>query len=292
MYKKAVEVTMKNEGITCFLGKALWATCFLGFMSLTVCAHAVTISGYALGSFNTIVNERGNVLVNSGGSETYEFANNDGSGVAEVFWGTATGRSDGLQNSFVFNGNASDTYSSGSYGSTTLGELFSIGSFDYHNAQTNRDNISAVNFRVDMTIDGFMQMSTGVMGSTYLEFTMSIDNTNDSSNPLASADSVWVSAVNVGMTVPGGSSVLMPYDFTTGMDMMIGGEYYNFMLMGFSTDGGSTFESQAIVLENTTINSEIFAIITPLTTVPVPAAVWLMASGLMGLLGLGYRRKK
>ena len=283
---------MKNEGITCFLGKSLWVICFLGFMSLSVSAQAVTISGYALGSFNTIVNERGDVLVESNGSGIYGFANNDSGGLAEVFWGAATRRSGGLQNSFVFDGNASDTYNLGSYGSTPLGNLFSIGTFDYHNAQTNRDNISSINFRVDMTIDGFMQMETGLMGSSYLEFTLSIDNTNDNSDPLASADTVWVSAVNMGMTMPDGSSVVMDYDFTTGMDMMIGGEYYNFMLMGFSTDGGSTFESQAIVLENTTINSEIFATITPLTTVPVPAAVWLLGSGLMALVGLGYRRKK
>jgi len=264
----------------------------VGIMSLTFSAQAAMIEGYAVGSFNSIVNQKNQTLSVSSGAETFALANNDAGAMAEVSWGTATWKSGGLQNSFVFNGNASDSFNSGIYGATTLNNLFSIGAFDYHNAQTTKDNIAAVNFRVDMSIDGFMQMNTGILGSSYLEFTMSIDNTNDSSDSLASADSVWVSAVNVGMTMPDGTPVLMPYDFTTGMDMLIGGNYYNFMLMGFSRDGGSTFESQATALENTTVNAEIFAMISPLTAVPVPAAFWLFGSGLMGLIGLGYHRRK
>ena len=277
-------------------GKILQGVCIAGAMSLVTNSQAATISGYAIGSFDGITNLSGTIITpaTASGAENFSIANADDGGVATVTWGTAQKKSNWKANSFVFNGNASDTYSVGTYGATTLGNLFSLGSFDYYNAETSQDKISALNFRVDMNIDGFMQPTTGMLGSAYLEFTMSINNTSDNSDPIASADSVWVSGVNVGMTHPEFGPILQSYDFMNGMDMMVAGEYYNFLLMGFSRDGGMTFEQQAISQENTGTTAEIYAMITPLavTPVPVPAAVWLMGSGLIGLAGLGYRRKK
>ena len=274
--------------------KILESVCIAGTMlTLTISSQAATISGYAIGSFNSAVNQNGTLLLAGSGSSEFTVSNSDNGSTSIINWGTPQNRgSNGTPNYFIFNGNASDTYQSGTYGSTILGNLFSLGSFDYHNGKTRQDNLTQVNFRVDMGIDGLMQMTTGTFGTAYLEFTMSMNNTNDNNNPFASADSVWVSSVNAGMTMPDGTSVYMPYDFTTGMDMMIGGEYYNFFLMGFSRDGGLTFESQAISLENETTSAEIFASITQVTPVPLPAAFWLMGSGLLGLIGLGYRRKK
>ena len=266
---------------------------FTGALFLTISVQAASIHGYAVGSYNSIVDHNGVTRAVAGGSSIFSIDNSDVGASATVYWGDATNKSNNLQNSFVFNGNASDTFGSGIFGSTTLGNLFSLGTFDYHNAKTKQDNITAVNFRTSMSIDGFNQMTVGSFGSAYLEFTMSINNTPDSNNPITSSDSVWVSAVNVGMDTPAGP-IVMAYDFVTGMNMLIGGENYNFMLMGFSRDGGNTFEEQAISLENSTTNAEIFAMITPMavSTVPVPAAVWLMGSGLLGLIGLSCRKKK
>ncbi|MDH5190855.1 MAG: VPLPA-CTERM sorting domain-containing protein [Gammaproteobacteria bacterium] len=275
--------------------KILRGVTIAGAMSLSVGSQAASISGYAIGSFNSITNLAGDIITpaTASGAEAFSITNADDGGVSTVTWGTPQKKSDWKDNSFIFNGNASDTYGLGEYGSTTLGNLFSLGSFDYYNAMTSQDKISALNFRVDMSIDGFNQMTTGMLGSAYLEFTMSINNTSDNSDPVASADSVWVSAVNVGMTHPDYGPVLMPYDFMNGMDMLIGGDMYNFMLMGFSRDGGATFEQQAISQENTGTTAEIYALISPLAAspVPVPAAVWLFGSGLIALAGLGRRKK-
>jgi hypothetical protein len=274
--------------------KILGSACIaVAMLSLAINSHAATISGYAIGSFNSAVDQNGALLLAGSGSSKFTVSNSDNGSTSIINWGTPQNHgSNGKSNYFIFNGNASDTYQSGTYGSTILGDLFSLGSFEYHNGKTRQDHLTQVNFRVDMGIDGLMQMTTGTFGSAYLEFTMSLNNTNDNNDPIASADSVWVSAVSVGMTMPDGTSIYMPYDFATGMDMMIGGEYYNFSLMGFSRDGGLTFESQATSLENETTSAEIFASITQVTPVPLPAAVWLMGSGLIGLIGLGYRRKK
>jgi len=266
----------------------LWSG--LAFISFTV--EASIISGYAVGSYNSIINEKGKVISTSGGAETFAFDNSDNGGLAVMTWGTPQRKSNWMSNSFVFNGNASDTYTNGILGTASVDNLFSIGSFDYYNAETSKDNISAVNFRVDMSIDGFMQDTLGTLGDAYLEFTLSINNTPDNNDPLASADSVWVSAVNVGMTMPDGTPLLMAYDFTTGMDMYIGGDMYTFMLMGFSRDGGVSFESQAVSQENTLTTAEIFATMSPATVVPVPAAVWLMGSGLLGLFGFAFRNRR
>lgn len=268
--------------------------CIVGAMlALITISQAATISGYAVGSFNSAVSQNGALLLAGSGSSEFIVSNSDDGSTSIINWGTPQNHgSNGNPNYFKFNGNASDTYQSGIYGSTTLDNLFSLGSFEYHNGKTRQDNLTQVNFRVDMGINGLMQMNTGTFGSAYLEFTMSMNNTNDNNNPAASADSVWVSAVNAGMTMPDGTSIYIPYNFNTGMDMIIGGEYYNFFLKGFSRDGGLTFESQATSLENETTTAEIFATITQVTPVPLPAAAWLMGSGLIGLIGLGYRRKR
>lgn len=275
--------------------KILQIISFAGAMVLAAGSQAGTISGYAIGSYKSVVDESGAFISAGSGSSKFIVSNNDVGDVSSISWGIPQNNgSDGIANYFIFNGNASDTYQVGGYGTASTNNLFSLGSFDYHNGKTRQDNISQVNFRVDMGIDGFMQMTAGAIGTAYLEFNMSMNNTNDNNDPVASADSVWVSAVNVGMTMPDGTQAYMPYDFTTGMDMLIGGEYYNFMLMGFSRDSGATFESQATSFENETTSAEIYAMISPLevTPVSVPAAAWLMGSGLIGLIGLGYRRKK
>ena len=273
----------------------LQATCFVGVMFLALSSQAAIISGYAIGSYNSAVDQNGTLILAGAGSSKFTVSNNDMGDISSISWGIPQNNgSNGKANYFIFNGNASDTYQIGEYGTASINNLFSLGSFDYHNGKTRQDNISQVNFHIDMGIDGFMQMTTGTIGTAYLDFTMSMNNTNDNNDPVASADSVWVSAVDVGMTMPDGTQAYMAYDFSTGMDMLIGGEYYNFMLMGFSRDGGATFESQATSFENETSSAEIYAMISPLdmTPVPVPAAVWLMGSGLMGLIGLGLHRKK
>ncbi len=274
--------------------KILQTICIAGAMlTLTVNSQAAMISGYAVGSFHSAVNKNGALLLAGSGSSEFTVSNSDNGHTSIINWGTPQNNgSNGKSNSFVFNGNASDTYQSGTYGSTILGNLFSLGSFEYHNGKTRRDNLAQIDFRVDMGIDGLMQMTTGTFGSAYLDFTMSMNNTNDKNNSAASADTVWVSAVSMGMTMPDGTSAYMPYDFATGINMMIGGEYYNFSLMGFSRNGGLSFESQATSLENETTSAEIFASITQVTPVPLPASVWLMGSGLIGLIGLGYRGKR
>ena len=167
---------------------------------------------------------------------------------------------------FTFDGNGSNTGSP--RGSTTLNNLFSLGTFTYYNSLTRQDKIYGVDFGINMNITGY--------GPASLLFHMLITDTVDNNNALASADTVRIANM---------ADYANPFTFT------VSGQQYNFQLMGFSRDGGNTFESMATSLENTSTTAQIYGKITAVTPVPVPAAAWLLISGVVGLLGFAKRKR-
>ena len=148
-------------------------------------------------------------------------------------------------------------------GSTTTDNLFSMGSFTYYNAPTRQDKVYGADFTIDIHISGY--------GDSALLFKMITENTRDNNDPLASADTVRIANM---------ADVATPFLFN------VDGQEYLFQLMGFSRDGGQSFESYTTSLENTSTTAEIYG---KITLVPLPAALWLLISG---LLVLGFVRRK
>ncbi len=219
---------------------------------------ASTITGSAVGSFSNVLD--GNA------SGQWSVLNNDTSGFARLEWGVASSKSLWTRNCFTFDGTGSNIGSP--LGSTTLDNLFSLGTFSYYNAMTRQDKVYGTDFTIDMNITGY--------GHAALLFHFLIENTNDNSNPIASADTVRIANM---------ADFANPFQFT------VAGQLYNFQLMGFSRDGGQTFESTATSLENSETTAKIYGRITSVSAVPVPAAAWLFMSGIAGLLAVARRRR-
>lgn len=230
---------------------------FVGIV-LATNAGASSITGTAIGSFS-------NVLA-SNPSGQWKISNNDLTGYAKLEWGVPTQKSNYTWNCFTFNGTGSDIGSQP--GSTLAGDLFSLGSFTYSNAMTQQDKVNGADFTIDMNITGY--------GHAALLFHMAIDNTNDNNDPIASADTVKITNM---------ADYANPFQFS------VAGQQYNFQLLGFSRDGGQTFETSVTSLENSQTHAQIYGRITTASPVPLPAAGWLFFSGVTGLI-LAMRRKR
>jgi len=78
----------------------------------------------------------------------------------------------------------------------------------------------------------------------------------------------------------------------------LAGQDYTLDFLGLSTDQGETFTDRLSLDEGHKIKAGLYAVINTYTqlpppgpqAVPVPAAIWLFGSGLLGLLGLSRRR--
>jgi len=275
--------------------------------------NAATIQGRAIGSFCCVKDASGlldttavldpvtgNLSDDGTGATRYTIANHDnslppGTGTtAKVEWGTGQAKSSYLRNYFEFDGNGSDLGSA--LGATTADSLFQIGTFDYYNAQTRQDNVSSISFDLNMTISNADESM--LMAFPTLRFAFDINNTNDNNNPEASKDTVTLAnAVMVGVMPDGSDAPItgaMPFSFD-GLD-------YTFILNGFAIvdpttglpytdiDGNFMFSSSTSAYENTLTSAAIYGTI-QLASVPVPAAVWLFASGLLGLVTVARRKK-
>jgi hypothetical protein len=84
-----------------------------------------------------------------------------------------------------------------------------------------------------------------------------------------------------GTYVPQEQSTTHRYQFVLSVDKILGinGQTTPQLLRFATTDGNYGDNGGAFTIS-----------VSPLTAVPVPAAAWLMGSGLMGLLGLARRR--
>ena len=163
-----------------------------------------------------------------------------------------------IQSHFWFNGTGSVDGSSAT--TISYGEAFSLGSFTYTNEQTQLSGgLVEIDFRMEIQLDGY--------GLMPIEYRIGIDNTTNPANDTAS---------------------LLSYPESVAFEM--GGMSYLLSLQGFSRDGGLSFETYADLPEGQQTSAEIYATITEVTPVPVPAAVWLFGTGLIALAGLGRRK--
>lgn len=164
-----------------------------------------------------------------------------------------------IQSHFWFNGVGS--VDGGAAASVPYGSAFSLGSFTYTNEETILSGgIVNIDFQLNINVDGFDLFP--------VEYRLQIDNT---SNQLANS-----------------SDTARLIGIADDISFMLGGNQYLLSFNGFSRDGGLTFESIATLPENQQTSAEIFATI---TAVPVPAAIWLMGSGLLALVGFARSKK-
>jgi|GEM_PF-5468215 len=163
-----------------------------------------------------------------------------------------------IQSHFWFNGTGSAGGTSAT--SITYGEAFSLGSFTYTNEQTVLSGGQVeIDFRMDIQLDGY--------GLMPIEYRIGIDNSANPADDTAS---------------------LLSYPENVAFEM--NGMNYLLSLQGFSRDDGVSFETYANLAEGAQTTAEIYATITELTPVPVPAALWLFGTGLIALAGLARRK--
>lgn len=229
----------------------LMAACGLSVL-FSVQAQAATFSGYAYGGFTNPVAGYGDYIYLDNNDLGYY------SRAASVFnWGVSNYRRKGSQ--FRFDGSSSDSYEADF--SVTDGMAFSLGDFTYINRATYySDHVTSVDFDLNVNLSGIGWSSFG--------YSLDIENTpNGSTNE---ADFVMLSGL--------ADNVFLEYQ----------GQSYVFEILGFSRDGGQSFEDYTFAAENSYTTAEIYGRI---QAVPVPAAVWLFASGLLTFGSLLRRNK-
>ncbi|TNF35973.1 MAG: VPLPA-CTERM sorting domain-containing protein [Gammaproteobacteria bacterium] len=250
--------------------KALYTSLLAtGLAATSFTASAVTVS--TVGSFSNPTASSSyflNIIANQDNDSTpgYDIPVNSSSAsdsVAYFGWGIditdtiITGEI--IQSHFWFNGAGSVGGSPATV--TPLGSAFSLGSFTYTNEQTVLSGgVVEIDFQLDINVDGYSLFPA--------MYTIEIDNTRTLfSNP---------------------PDVARLIDMPSDIAFMLGGSQYLLSFNGFSRDGGLTFETEAILAEGAQTSAEIFATI---TAVPVPAAIWLMGSGLLALVGFARSKK-
>jgi hypothetical protein len=255
---------MKNHNTTIISGGLL-------VMALATSAQAVTVS--TVGSFNDpastsymysrIYNQDNTVTPSQ---HLPGNLNSSTDSVAYFGWGidvwesVITGQK--IQSHFWFNGVGS--VAGGAAASVPYGTAFSLGTFTYTNEQTVLSGgLVNIDFRMDIKVDG--------LGLVPVEYQLQIDNTPNIETANSYDIARIVAAPNNISFFQNGSEYLLTFD-------------------GFSRDGGATFETVAYLAEDQQTSAQIYATITQVV-VPVPAAIWLMGSGLLALFGFARVKK-
>ncbi len=248
--------------------KKILLALFLGLSAACAQSSTVVFDGVVGGSFSSVV---------AGSGDKYGIFNNDNtltldatSGHAVFAWGTSSyyyPAIDGNSSSFSFQGVGSDVSSAGGF-SVTAGDQFLLGDFTYHNTPVYyAGGVTGVTF--DVGID-FLDPA---LGSSLFSVNLAIDNTPNTG----------------GTNVP--DIVSIAGMSTSNTAFSFGGHDYVLQILGFSRDGGVTFETGTAANENEATTAGIYAVVNDVTVVPVPAALWLFGSGLMGLLGVARRTR-
>ena len=165
-----------------------------------------------------------------------------------------------IQSHFWFNGAGS--VDGGSAATPALGSAFSLGTFTY----TNQRTILSGGI---VDIDFQMNIDVGGMALIPVEYRLQINNTTNNSR-FNSNDTAQITASP--------SDVLF----------FMGGTQYLLAFNGFSRDGGLTFETMATLAEGYQTSAQIYG---TLTAIPVPAALWLLSTGLLALFGFARTKK-
>ncbi|MBU1690038.1 MAG: THxN family PEP-CTERM protein [Gammaproteobacteria bacterium] len=204
----------------------------------------------------TIVN---NVYVNDGGAHASSFVNMNG-----LSWGESP-ISGGPQSGLIFN-----QTSNGS--SVELGAMFELGTLTHSNQLIYTDtSITNANLQLKLTLTGTGSVTTGPFDYNFSIF----ESLNSGSCP------TWQASMIPCDDKISFSSAPMSQQFS------LDGQLYWFNLLGFSKDR-ATISSGMITTEQMATTQYLMANI---TAVPVPAALWLLGSGLLGLAGFARRKR-
>ncbi len=178
-----------------------------------------------------------------------------GVGTSHFKWGTGVGTP---PSALSFAGNSF---------SVETDQLFSFGKLSYYNGSIASGTEADT---VDLNIQFSFTAPTGVAES--FTYDLELINTTNSNDPYSSAD--YVSWTN------GSSSSSFNADGVT----------YRLEFMGFGQIQGAGFASVDTfhVMENGCASAQLVG---KVSVVPIPGALWIFASGLVGLVGLRRRKK-
>lgn len=195
---------------------------------------------------------------NQGFSDPYSLSylfNNDSADLAEFGWGVNLASYESSR--FQFDGINADAELP-----LDSSLLINLGSFTYTNLET-------VLVGDVVTVDLGLAVNVFGAGQTKLTYALEVNNTD---NVAAGSDSMRVinSPENVIFTVDGSD--------------------YELLMLGFSIDGGYNFASNFNLAEGASLNMGIYVQLDRVSAVPVPAAVWLFGSALLGLAGIARRK--
>jgi len=200
---------------------------------------------------------------NTGFSDPYSLSylfNNDSADLAEFGWGVNL---DTFASSrFQFDGANGDAGLP-----TTSPLLINLGSFDYTNVETVLVG-EIVNVDLALTVDVLN------FGQTTFSYGLEVSNTENATSTALDDDSMRVVSTPDNL-----------FFTNEGID-------YELAMLGFSADGGNSFDSLFNLAEGSTLNLGVYVELNRVSAVPVPAAVWLFGSALIGLAGITRRSRK
>lgn len=235
-----------------------------GTAAMAQTSLAATFSGTATGSWGAYSGGAANSSPDV--TETNHDANT--AGVARLTFGTP---SDNIgTNVFTFDGAGSDTSSIVSgFSAVSAGQVFDIGRFTYFNGTTGiGTNISAVSLGIALHLTAPADASPPNSSYNYNFGITVTPNTHDDSTPAGAAADADIVTISNGLTST---------TFTSG------GITYTLALLGFSTNGGTSYTTSFDSPERSTATADIFAVINQpsLLAVPEPAALSILGVGLV-----------
>lgn len=179
-----------------------------------------------------------------------------GVGTNDVRWGDAI-NSSSLQKSLIYDGNTNTAQ-------VTPGSAFAIGWLTHANHAISADsNITSANLSLQLSLAGYDAVN--------FNYNFGISQGLETTDPQTSyADTLTFTPV--------GST-----------QFSLGSQAYSFELLGFYDMNNSNTYSTLIVPDTlTALQIPLYA---KITAVPVPAALWLLGSGLLGLAGFAKRKR-
>ncbi len=142
--------------------------------------------------------------------------------------------------------------------------LINLGSFSYTNLPT-------LLVGKTVTVDLKLNLAAGdPVQQTDFSYGLKVNNTPGTGTP----DTMQI--------------VSMPGEFL----FNVKGINYKLALPGFSADGGDSFPALFSLAEGGTLNMGVYARLNRVSPVPVPSAIWLFGTALIGLAGISRRTRK